>query len=145
MKKICYVFLCLLLIWFTFDMTGLAIGNILLVEQAIKSDGFWWFIFIVAILLFIVKEKAGKYVLSIFILLWAIIQYFSHWNYTLFGVSDEKLQSYNKYFKETHQLIPSKETILVPDLYHIILHVLIVINLILLTVFVLRKNNTSTR
>lgn len=80
--------------------------------------------------------------LSVFVFLWAVIQFYSHWYYTLFGASEEKIISYNQFFQETYHIIPSSKTILIPDFYHIILHIFILATLFNLIIFFItnRKN-----
>jgi len=56
--------------------------------------------------------------------MWLLTQFFSHWYYTIFGPSEGKIN----YFADTIKLIPSSNTY-IPDLYHIILHVLILVSL----------------
>ena len=140
MKKISVYTLVILFIWFSLDMTGFSIGDFTLVEPAWNSiDGVWWIVFLILSILFVLKEKIGKYLLSIFLLLWAAIQFYSHWYYTLFGASEEKIDSYNQYFKETYQIIPSTKEILIPDFYHIVLHILILTTLFSLVLFIINK------
>ena len=57
-------------------------------------------------------------------------QFFCHWYYTIFGASREKLQGYNDCFRDAVRIFPMSETRLVPDLYHIVLHLLILINIV---------------
>lgn len=136
MKKKCIVLIVILFIWFSMDMIGFSIGDVVLVEAAWNSiDGVWWLIFFTLIILFILKDKIGRYLLSIFVFIWSAIQFFSHWYYTLFGASDKKTILYNQFFKETYHIIPSSETMVIPDFYHIVLHILITINLIFLISF----------
>ena len=54
---------------------------------------------------------------------------FCHWYYTIFGASEKKLKGYNDCFKNTVRLIPASEIRLIPDLYHMILHLLILLNI----------------
>ena len=83
MKKYCIRIILLLFIWFSFDMTGFSIGDTILVEAAWNSiDGIWWLMFLLISILFILKDRIGKYMLFIFIFLWSIIQFYSHWYYT---------------------------------------------------------------
>jgi len=144
MKKYCISIISLLFIWFSFDMTGFSIGDTILVEAAWNSiDGVWWLIFLLISILFIINDRIGKYILFIFIFLWSIIQFYSHWYYTLFGTTEEKIISYNNYFKETYHIIPASETIIIPDFYHIILHILILTALISLFIYII--NNSKTK
>ena len=63
------------------------------------------------------------------LLFWFIVQFFCHWYYTSFGASEQKLKGYNDCFKNTIHIIPASETKLIPDLYHMILHLLILLNI----------------
>lgn len=60
-----------------------------------------------------------------------VVQFFCHWYYTIFGASEKKLRGYNQCFRETIHLLPASETRVVPDLYHIVLHLLLLSNLLL--------------
>lgn len=87
----------------------------------------WWtlfYYFFSLFLLFIFYEKVGKYLLMGWLFMWLLTQFFSHWYYTIFGPSEGKIN----YFADTIKLIPSSNTY-IPDLYHIILHVLILVSL----------------
>ena len=76
-------------------------------------------------------QPAGKWILFIILALWFVIQFFCHWFYTIFGASEKKLKGYNECFKSTVRLIPMSEKRLIPDLYHIVLHLLILLNSVL--------------
>ncbi|WLC62223.1 hypothetical protein [Clostridium sp. CM028] len=82
--------------------------------------------------------------LSIFLTTWPIIQYSSHWNYTIFGVTERKLRGYNEYFANTFHVIPPSDSILIPDLYHIILHILIITLLVLMLIYILKNKSKET-
>jgi len=76
MKKVCLFSVGALFIWFSMDMTGLKIGEFTLVEAAWNSiDGIWWLIFVVLSIVFVAKDKIGKYLLTIFMFLWLLIQF----------------------------------------------------------------------
>lgn len=129
-KKTCIVANVLLVIWFFLDMVGFRIGNFILTEMAWKDDGIFFVTYIVTFLLFLTKDKYGKYSLTIWLSLWFITQFFSHWYYTIFGVTDKKLTTYNRVYANTYHIFPASETILVPDLYHILLHGFILVALV---------------
>jgi len=57
--------------------------------------------------------------------IWFIVQFLCHWYYTIFGASDKKIKGYNECFRDTIRIFPMSEERLVPDLYHIVLHILI--------------------
>lgn len=136
MKKICNTSLAILFVWFSMDMFGFSIGDKILVEAAWNSiDGVWWLLFLTFWILFVIKDKIGKYLITIFVYLWSVIQYLSHWHYTLFGASAKKIVSYNQFFKNTYHIIPSSDSMVIPDFYHIVLHILILVTVICLSVF----------
>ena len=78
---------------------------------------------------FYASRPVGKWVLTGILLLWFTVQFFCHWYYTIFGASEKKLRGYNDCFRGTARLFPASETRLVPDLYHIVLHGLILLNI----------------
>jgi hypothetical protein len=139
------ILLVVLLFWFTLDITGFSLGKFCLVESPgiLSIDTAWWIIFVFCSILFFLKEKQGKYVLSVFLTAWAIIQYTSHWNYTIFGATERKLKGYNEYFANTYHVIPTSNRILIPDLYHIILHILIISLLVLIMVYIFQKRKIN--
>ncbi len=136
MRKFIYSLLALLVFWFTLDITGFSLGQFNLVESpGLQSvDAAWWAIFVVCSAIFLWKEHIGKYILSMFLAAWAVLQYLSHWHYTLFGASERKLIGYNRVFENTYHIIPPSNSVLIPDLYHIVLHVLIVTLFVLMVV-----------
>lgn len=68
--------------------------------------------------------------LNLFILIiWGYMQYDSHWRYMLFKAPKEIIDSYYQHFYGTLRFFAESETRVVPDAYHIILGVLIVINI----------------
>lgn len=137
-KKICVIFNVWLIIWFFLDMVGFKIRNFILVESAWKDDGVFFLVYILLFVFFCLKEKQGKYPLTIFLSLWLVIQFFSHWYYTIFGASEKKLLSYNRYFANTYHVIPASDSLLVPDLYHVLLHLFILIALVFMAMFTLK-------
>jgi hypothetical protein len=145
MKRTINILLVVLLFWFTLDITGFSLGKFCLVENPgiLSIDTAWWIIFVFFSILFFLKEKQGKYVLSVFLTAWAIIQYTSHWNYTIFGATERKLKGYNEYFANTYHVIPTSNRILIPDLYHIILHILIISLLVLIMVYIFQKRKIN--
>ena len=74
-------------------------------------------------------QPAGRWILFGILLLWFIVQFMCHWYFTLFGASERKLQGYNECFKDCIRLFPMSNKRLIPDLYHIVLHILILINI----------------
>lgn len=140
-KKISLISAILLLIWFLFDMFGLKIGDSYLVQAAWDDvDGIWYLLFIACFIIFCFKERLGKYILTGFLFLWGIAQFFSHWYYTIFGASEKKLEVYNNFFADTYHIIPASKNILIPDFYHIVLHILILVSFIFLSILCFKSN-----
>lgn len=126
-----------LFVWFFLDMTGLFIGSRLLVSQAYREDGIYFLIFTACLIAFWLWKRGGAYVLSAWLALWFLAQVSSHWVPAIFGPWEQKIQ----YFEGTIKLFAS-DTVYIPDLYHIILHLLILLALIFtLLCFPRRKRN----
>ena len=132
-----YVIICciVLLVWFFLDMIGLNFGNQYLVSQSFSDDGIFFIIYVTSLLLFAFKEKIGKYILNIWLFLWLLTQFFSHWYFTIIGQGLNKIE----YFKGSIKLIEST-TKYIPDLYHIILHILIIVAFVSLNIYLLKKH-----
>ncbi len=124
-KKIMIIFNLLLFLWFFLDMTGLSIFGNTLVSRSYKEDGIFFLIYLVLLLGFLINEKIGLYILTLWLFLWFMTQFLSHWYFTIFGPWEKKRQ----YFSETIKLFQTKE-VYIPDIYHIVLHVLILLALI---------------
>jgi len=127
------IFQALLWIWFLGCTISWRIGKYTLVEgMGIKSAEFGMLcLYSAGLLLFYVARPAGRWILFGVLVLWFVVEFFCHWYYTLFGASERKLQGYNDCFRGTVRLFPMSETRLVPDLYHIVQHTLILVNIVL--------------
>ena len=120
-------------VWFLGCTVTWRIGKHLLVEgMGVKSAEFAVLCLCsLGLAAFHCFPPAGKWVLFGILLLWFAVQFMCHWYFTIFGASEAKLKGYNECFKGTVRIFPESETRLVPDLYHIVLHLLILANLIL--------------
>ena len=58
-----------------------------------------------------------------------IKSFFCHWFYTIRGASEKKLKGYIECFRHTVRIFPASDTRLIPDFYHMVLHLLLVLNL----------------
>lgn len=123
-------------IWFLGCTTTYRVGKCLLVEgMGIKSAEFVMLcLYSIGLLFYHCTQPAGKWILLAILVLWLVVQFFCHWYYTIFGASKEKIQGYNECFKDTIRIWAMSEKRLVPDLYHIVLHILILTNVILCVV-----------
>ena len=123
-KIVALALLGLLLLWFTFDITGLKIGQTKLVTSAFIDepiDFVFWLIFIGSIVLFILMDNIGKYVVAVFVFIWGAVQF------SIYFKSKSGIESYNQFFSDTHHIISASENFIVKDTYHLILDVLILL------------------
>lgn len=120
-------------IWFLGCTITYRIGRRLLVEgMGIKSAEFIVLcMYSLGLAAFHCFAPAGKWILFGILLLWFIVQFMCHWYFTIFGASERKLQGYNDCFRDSIRIFPMSDKRLIPDLYHIVLHILILINIIL--------------
>ena len=118
-------------IWFLGCTTSYRFGKYTLVEgMGIKSAEFAVLcLYSIGLILYYCAQPAGKWILLGILVLWLVVEFFCHWYYTIFGVSEEKLKGYNGCFHNTIRIFPMSETRLIPDLYHIVQHVLILLNI----------------
>jgi len=123
-------------IWFLGCVTTYRVGKHLLVEgMGIKSVEFVMLcLYTIGLIAYYCLQPAGKWILFSILVLWFIVQFMCHWYFTIFGVREQKLKGYNECFRDTIRLFPMSEKRLIPDLYHILLHVLILINIIVCVV-----------
>ena len=120
-------------LWFLGCTITYRAGKILLVEgMGIKSAEFAVLcLYSLSVIAYHCLRPAGKWILFGILLLWLIVQFMCHWYYTIFGASERKLQGYNDCFRESIRIFPMSDKRLVPDLYHIVLHILILINIVM--------------
>lgn len=129
-KRQALVFQWLLLAWFSLDMIGLCVPGFCLVEPALKEDGLFFGLYLAWVLAFIVRESIGQWLLTVWLGLWLITQLLAHEWYTLFGRGvmgpmAGKLEAFSNTLKWRDW--PGRY---VPDVYHTILHLLILMALI---------------
>ena len=122
----------LLWIWFLGAVITYRFGKLALVDgEGIKSAEFIVLCLYSAGIAVFHTVSFGVWILLGILILWFVVQFFCHWYYTIFGASEAKLRGYNDCFKDTVRIFPMSETRLVPDLYHIVLHVLIMANILI--------------
>lgn len=131
--RIAILFQAALWIWFLGCVTTYRFGKILLVEgMGVKSAEFVMLcMYSLGLAAYHFLPQAGRWILIAILVFWFTVQFFCHWYYTVFGASERKLQGYNDCFRDTVRIFPMSETRLIPDLYHIVLHILILTNIIL--------------
>ena len=121
-------------LWFLGAIVTYRWGDKLLVEGVgVKSAEFIMLaMFSAGALLALLRPREGRWVLLAVLVLWLVVQFFCHWYYTIFGASPKKLEGYNRCFEGTLRLIPLSDVRLIPDLYHIVLHALILLDILFL-------------
>ena len=126
-------------VWFLGAVFTWRFGKVLLVEgMGVKSaECFMLVLFSAALGAYLLWEPVGRWVLAGVLALWLVVQFFCHEYFTLFGASPQKLAGYNECFAGTVKLFPPKEGRLIPDLYHIVLHLLLAAGLVLVVLDIL--------
>ena len=126
------LFQAALWIWFLGCTTTYRIGKQLLVEgMGVKSAEFAVLcLYSLGLAAFHCFQPAGRWILLGILLLWFAVQFMCHWYFTIFGASERKLKGYNECFRDAVRIFPMSDKRLVPDLYHIVLHLLILLNII---------------
>ena len=119
-------------IWFLGCTTTYRFGKYTLVEgMGVKSAEFFMLcLYSAGLVLCWTVRPAGRWVLTAILIFWFVVEFFCHWYYTIFGASERKLKGYNECFRNTVRLFPMSETRLIPDLYHIVQHTLILMNIL---------------
>ena len=140
-KKMFLISQILLLIWFFLDMTGVYFKDSYLVTRSYIDDGLFFIIYLATVVLFLIKDKIGKWAVLGWSVIWFIAQFMSHELVTITG---------NGYENKTHYFEGALkwleiEGVYVPDLYHTVLHILILAVIITGFVYVFdRKKKVKT-
>ncbi len=143
MKKTCTTFQIILLIWFFLDMVGVSFEKNHLVAQSYKDDGVFFLVYFATVILFIAKDKIGKWLVIIWTSLWFTIQFLCHEWYTIFnGGIMGNLEGKIEYFSGTMQWLTVKGKY-IPDIYHTILHILIL--LVIISTFIFIKKSKAKK
>lgn len=144
-KNTVLIWQIVLLIWFFIDMTGLSLGKYCLVTKSYKDDGIFFLIYFATVILFALKENIGKWISIGWMSMWFITQFICHEWYTIFdGGFMGNLQDKIKYFSGTMQWIKI-EGKYVPDIYHTLLHILILTALIFTIIYTVKKADLNDR
>lgn len=133
-KKYVLIPIIFLLVWFFLDMIGIYFNDSYLVSRSFNDDGVFFIIYLVSLVLFIFKEKIGKYILTICLSIWLLIQCLFHYGYQLIGQTTE---SKINYFRGSIKIFSIDGYF--PDLYHFILHILILISLGTLIIYIIKN------
>ena len=122
-------------------MIGLKIGDKYLVTGAFEEEWLFMLIPTITFVLMLVTKNVGRNIHLIWLAGWFVIQFLSHEWYTLFGRGfmgemDKKIAC----FSECIQLV-NVDGRYVPDVYHIVLHILIIIAFVVTLLY--REKNIS--
>lgn len=137
-KRPCMIINFVLLAWFFLDMIGIHFGESYLVTRSWKEDGIYFLIYLVLLLLFNYKERIGKILLAVWLGIWLVSQFFSHEWFTIMGGGEGK----SRYFEGSMKWINS-DTHYIPDVYHTILHILILIAFVTLLSYSIKPKNKN--
>lgn len=138
-KKYCIIAQVILLIWFFLDMIGVYFGDQCLVTRSYREDGIFFLVYLTAAIMFITLEKIGKWFTIGWLSMWFITQFISHEWYTIFnGGFMGTLESKFHNFGETIKWLEI-EGRYIPDVYHTILHILILFALICTIIYTLKN------
>ena len=87
-------------IWFLGCTTGYRLGKQILVEgMGVKSAEFIMLcLYSIGLILCYLLQPSGKWILLGILILWFVVEFFCHWYFTIFGVSEKKLKGYNECF-----------------------------------------------
>ena len=140
-KKMFLICQILLLIWFFFDMTGVYLKDGYLVTRSYIDDGLFFIIYLVTVVLFIIKNKIGKWAVLGWSVIWFIAQFMSH---ELVTITGNGYENKTRYFKGALKWLEI-DGVYVPDVYHTVLHVLILAVIITGAVYVFQRNSKNVK
>jgi len=131
LQKVSLLFFIALFIWYSlvfFNIPKLLIaGSINLFSLSSLLE-----LFLVIILLgYFLKWKYSDFFALFILFLWGYLQYAAHWRHLLFKPSKEVLNHYYQFFHGTLRFFPQSDVRIVPDAYHTVLGLLILLNLIM--------------
>jgi hypothetical protein len=93
----------------------------------------WWFgilLITVTTLLFRFQKKGYIFLSLVVLLIWGGMQFWVHWRWVFVSVTEKNLAWYNRVFGNTFRIFPVSPSKMIPDFYHLILHLLIVVTLL---------------
>lgn len=141
-NKVCIIPQILLLIWFFLDMIGVYFDDSYLVTRSYKEDGIWFIIYLIAVLLFVFKEKIGKWAVAVWSSIWFLMQFMNHEWITIFGDGFMgKTENKKKFFSESLKWLEIEDRY-VPDVYHTILQIFI-LAVVITSITYIRKTRKS--
>lgn len=142
-RKHCIAAQIVLLAWFFLDMTGIYFSSGYLVTRSYKDDGIYFVIYSVTVLLFAFKNSIGKWAVTVWSLIWFVVQFLCHEWYTIFGKGVMgSLEGKFRFFSGSLKWYET-ESRYIPDVYHTILHILILYVLITSVIYIRNTKKQS--
>ena len=127
-------------LFYSLNVTGFKIGKFILVRSCIKDEPIdlaFWVPYLAFVITFYYRPDIGKWLLISFYFIGFTILSINTYRFTIWP-NERKIKGYNKCFEKTHHIIPASEKRLIPDTFHIILYVLLLINLIVMFIFIVK-------
>lgn len=135
LKPVFLITQLLLLAWFFLDMIGVYFNDGYLVTRSYKEDGIFFLIYFSAVVLFIIKDRIGKWAVLIWSVIWFITQFMNH---ELVTITGNNYEGKMRYFDGALKWLDI-EGVYVPDVYHTVLHVLILAVIVAGVIYVVRS------
>ena len=127
-KRVFMISQIILLAWFFLDMTGVYFKECYLVTRSYKEDGIFFF-----------KEKAGKWAVLLWSIMWFVTQFMNHELVTITGRGYEGKM---RYFAGSLYWLKI-DGMYIPDVYHTFLHILILAVITTGIIYVTDKKETK--
>ncbi|MBR4404259.1 MAG: hypothetical protein IKT10_04015 [Clostridiales bacterium] len=140
-KKMFLICQILLLIWFFLDMTGVYFMDGYLVTRSYIDDGLFFIIYLVTVVLFIIKDKIGKCAVLGWAVIWFIAQFMSH---ELVTITGNGYENKTRYFEGALKWLEI-DGVYVPDVYHTVLHILILAVIVTGAMYVFQRNSKNVK
>lgn len=134
-------FFILLFLWYSMIFFEIPLLTTSGHAKLISVYGLLELLLIILLVGLILHWKYIHYFVLIILGLWGYLQFNSNWKYLFVEPSKEKIQSYYQHFDNTLRFFPKSDTTIIPDAYHIILGVLLLINFVLIIRIITKKFN----
>ena len=116
-------------------MIGVYFKDGYLVTRSYKEDGIFFLIYLSTVVLFIIKDRIGKWAVLIWSALWFITQFMNH---ELVTITGNNYEGKMRYFEGAIKWLEI-EGVYVPDVYHTVLHVLILAVIVTGVIYVVKN------
>ena len=137
LRKLHLVSLSLLAIWFVlvfFDVYPLTLDGTI---SLISPYGLLLLFLVISLVGISFKWAMANVFTFFYTGYWLYLQWGAHWKMVILGASEDRVAYYNDFFHGTMRLFSESSVQIVPDLYHTVLGVLILITFVLTIVKIL--------